>query len=99
MLFMHVCIQCAFVLWRSYGSHENHFVLQLWQKSLGSSANDGSAAPAKGKQDTAAPQERKEFGADLEFHFSRLQARPDEAELDSLAHYNRMNASGSTCAP
>ncbi|CAL8464110.1 g3645 [Coccomyxa elongata] len=66
--------------------------LRTWQKSVGSTADSGSAAQAKGQKAAVASPERKEFGADLEFHFPRLQPRDDEAELDALANHSQASA-------
>ena len=84
---------------RPCSTHGRVLRLQVWQKSLGSSGNEASTAVAKSKSAAAAQPLRKEFGADLEFHFPRLQARPDEAELDSLVDHGQTGALGSTCAP
>jgi hypothetical protein len=79
---------------------------QVWQKSLGTSANAGQApgagkdatSPGKGlKQQQPAQQQQqqqppREWGADIEFRPPRLQAAPDEAQLDELAHADALAA-------
>ncbi len=81
-------------------------VLQTWQKAHAASAAADPASADSKKQGQVGrkgqveqeQQPRQEFGADLEFHFQRVQPAPDEAQLDEHAA-RAGDAAGGRCTP